>query len=179
MESRFDRSRMRFKPAALLFCVLLAACAAPQPPPVYLENANVLPLQLDDRFQFRKQQLFFNDPRAYVITASDTIRFLRLQKNYGAITSTDLDEVTGYSYSFFWRTSQRADVTVRFEYRQAALGNFVMAQERYYTDARGSFQSDFEVTGDEYFENGKVLAWRVLLIVDGNIVAFRQSFMWK
>lgn len=179
MESSFHRLRMRLKPAALLICICLAACATPQPPPVYLERANVLPLQLDDRFQFRKQQTFFNDPRTYVVTTSETVRFLRLQKNYGAVTYYDYDSVTGYTYSFFWRTSQRADVTVRFEYRQAALGNHVMAQERYYTDAKGSFQSDFEVTGNEYFENGKVLAWRVLLIVDGSIVAFRQSYMWK
>jgi len=179
MESSFHPRLMNFKPAALLSCLLLAACATPQPPPVTLERANVLPLQLDDRFQFRKQQTFFNDPRAYIPTTSETVRMIRLQKNYGAVTYYDYDAVTGYTYAFFWRTSQRADVTVRFEYRQAALGNFVMAQERYYTDARGSFRSDFDVLGNEYLENGKVLSWRVLLIVDGSIVAFRQSYMWK
>lgn len=171
---------MRLKFAALgLGAMLLAGCAARETPPVFLERANVLPLQLDDRFEFRKQQTFFNNPREYTFTRSDTVNFMRRQYNYGAVTFTDFDEVTGYFYAFFWRTSQRADVTVRFEYRQAALGNFVLAQERYYPEARGSFRSDFQVTGDDYFENGKVLAWRVLLIVDGSIVAFRQSFMWQ
>jgi len=170
---------MRWNPATLLVCLFLAGCATPEPPPVYLERANVLPLQLDDRFEFRKQQTFFNDPRTYVITPSETVRMIRLKKNFGAVTNYEIDAVTGFTYSFFWRTSQQADVTVRFEYRQAALGNFVMAQERYYPEARGSFQSDFAVVGDEYLENGKVLAWRVLLIVDGSIVAFRQSYMWK
>jgi hypothetical protein len=43
----------------------------------------------------------------------------------------------------------------------------------------GSRKSSFEVTGDEYLESGRVTAWRALLIVDGKIVALRQSYMWK
>jgi limonene-1,2-epoxide hydrolase len=160
-------------------CAVLAACAGPEKPAVFVERANVLPLDLNDNFQFRKQKLFFNDPRAYVPTKSETARFLRLQTNYGAVTPRDLDEITGSYFEFFWRTSDLADVTVRLEYRQAALGNHVIAQERYYPEAKGSYSSKFQVTGDEYLENGRVTAWRVLLIVDGRIVALNESFMWK
>jgi hypothetical protein len=102
-----------------------------------------------------------------------------MRLNYGVVTPRDYDEVTGDFYWFFWRARDRADVTVRLEYRQAALGDYVMAQERYYPNAFGSYKSDFRVTGDEYLEHGRVTEWRVLLIVDGRIVAFRQSFMWK
>lgn len=171
---------MKWIPAALLFGVLLSGCATRYQDAIYLERANVLPLALDDRFQFRKQQLFFNDPRGgYVPTQSETIRFLRMRTNYGAITKYDLDQITGNFYAFFWRARERADITVRFEYRQAGLNNFVKAQERYYPDARGSYESHFRVTGDEYLESGRVTAWRVLLIVDNQIVALKQSFMWK
>jgi len=164
--------------AAVLLSVLLAACAAP-PKPVYLEEAKPLPLEINSKFQFRKQDLFFNDPRKYVATQSETIRFLRMQTDYGVITPRDYDEVTGNFLSFFWRAQERADVTVRLEYRQAALGDYVIAQELYYPNASGSYRSDFRVTGDEYLEHGRVTEWRVLLIVKGRIVAFRQSFMWK
>lgn len=170
---------MKWNLAAVLACILLSACATRQENPVFLERANVLPLELNDDFEFRKQQLFFNDPRTYALTTSETVRVLRMQKNFGATTPRDIDEVTGNYFSFFWRTRQRADVTVRLEYRQAALSNFVLAQERYYPEALGSFQSDFQVTGDNYLENGRVTAWRALLIVDGRIVALSQSFMWK
>lgn len=165
--------------AALLACVFLGGCAAPEKPPTYLERANVLPLELDSRFVFRKQMLFFNDPRAYQTTQSEAMRFFRMRMNHGATTPRDMDEVTGNYLTFFWRANERADVTVRLEYRQTALGSYVMAQERYYPDAKGSYKSDFRVTGDEYLEHGRVSAWRVLLIVNGRIVAFRQSFMWK
>lgn len=165
--------------AAILTCGLLAACAGPEKAPVYLERANVLPLDINPRFTFRKQQLFFNDPRTYVATQSDTMRFFRMRLNYGAVTPRDIDEITGNFFSFFWRADERADVTVRLEYRQAALGDYVMAQERYYPEAKGSYRSDFRVTGDEYLEHGRVTEWRALLIINGRIVALRQSFMWK
>ena len=71
----------------------------------------------------------------------------------------------GNYYTFFWRTSQRADVTVRLEYRQSALGNYVMAMERYYPEAKGSYRSEFNTAGDEYLEFGRVTSWRVVLIV--------------
>jgi hypothetical protein len=165
--------------AAVLASVLLAACAAPEKRPVYLEKANVLPLQINDNFKFRKQDTFFNDPRHYVQTLSESMRFYRYRLNYGVVTPRDYDENTGNFYTFFWWAHERADVTVRLEYRQAALGDYVMAQERYYPNAHGSYKSEFRVTGDEYLEHGRVTEWRALLIVDGKIVAFRQSFMWK
>lgn len=164
--------------AALLASVLLVACATP-PKPVYLEQANVLPVQINDKFRFRKQQVFFNDPRHYTPTLSETMRFFRMRMNYGVVTSRDQDDVTGTFFTFFWWAHERAAVTVRLEYRQAALGDYVMAQELYYPDASGSYKSDFRVTGDDYLEHGKVTEWRALLIVDGRIVAFRNSFMWK
>ncbi len=165
--------------AAVLASVLLAACAGPEKPPVYLERANVLPLQINDKFKIRKQDTFFNDPRNYLMTQSEAMRFFRLRMNYGVVTPRDYDEVTGNFFTFFWWAHERADVTVRLEYRQAALGDYVMAQERYYPNASGSYKSNFRVTGDDYLEHGKVTEWRLLLIVEGRIVAFRQSFMWK
>jgi hypothetical protein len=54
-----------------------------------------------------------------------------------------------------------------------------MAQERFYPAARGSRRSTFQVVGDDFLENGRVSAWRILLVVDGRIVAFRQSYMWR
>ncbi len=170
---------MKWIPAALLLGAFLAACAGPEKSAVFVERANVLPLDLNDNFQFRKQKLFFNDPRAYAPTKSETARFLRLQTNYGAVTPRDIDEITGNYFEFFWRTGELADVTVRLEYRQAATGNFVLGQEIYHPEAKGSYSSKFQVTGDEYLESGRVTAWRALLIVDGRIVALNDSFMWK
>ena len=105
------------------------------------------------------------------------IEFERQRRTWGAIDSLEVSKRHGSYFTFFWRTSKDSDVTLRLEYRQAGLGNYVMAQERRYPEARGSHRSTFQVTGDEFLENGLVSAWRALLIVDGRIVALRQSSM--
>lgn len=157
----------------------MTSCAHREPKPVMLEEANVLPLVLDDAYEFRKARLFLNDPRSYEFTRSEPMAFHRRYLNWGAIDNYDFDERTGNYMDFYWRTSKRSDVTCRLEYRQANLGNTVLAQEIHYPNARGSYKSSFRVTGDDFIENGRVTAWRALLIVDGKIVALKQSFMWK
>jgi hypothetical protein len=107
------------------------------------------------------------------------INFERARRSFGAIDSTEMAQRYGNYYTIFWRNSTRSDVTLRLEYRQAGLGNFVMAKERSYPDTLGSHRSTFEVTGDEFLENGRVTAWRALLIVEGRIVALSQSYMWR
>lgn len=167
---------------SILLCVVLgiASCAAPETPANRLEKANVLPLALDDAYQFRKiQQTTVDNTVPHPATTSEASDFERARATWGAVNGWEIARRNGNYYNFFWRTSKKSDVTVRFEYRQAALDNYVMAQERYYPDTSGSHKSPFEVAGDDYLESGRVTSWRVLLIVEGRIVAFRQSFMWR
>ncbi|PWU06803.1 MAG: hypothetical protein C5B47_07040 [Verrucomicrobia bacterium] len=167
------------RPVFLIFLFLSLAGCATQPPVVELVNPKTLPLQLDDRFQLRKIIQFFNEPTYFPPTTSDTINFERFYYNYPAISQLEFDELRGNYTTVYWRTSVKANVTVRYEYYQAALSNHVQAMERYYPNASGSYRSEFNVLGSNYLEFGKPLAWRILLIVDKKIVAFRQSFLWK
>ena len=170
---------MRTSLAIALLSLCFSSCSTPPAPATKLERAAVLPLEINDKFQFRKiKQSFFNaDP--VPVTQSEPVLFERQRLAWGAVDRYQLEQRYGNYYTFFWRASERADVTVRLEYRQSALGNYVMAMERYYPQAKGSYISDFNTAGDEYLESGRVTSWRVLLIVDGRIVAFRQSFMWR
>ncbi len=164
----------------LAAALLLVGCAAPEGPANQLERANVLPLALDSDFQFRKvQQSLLDVTKPIPLTRSEAAIFERQRATWGAIDYLEAQRLSGNYYNFFWRAKETADVTVRFEYRQAGLRNYVMAKERYYPQTRGSRKSSFEVIGDEYLESGRVTAWRALLIVDGRIVAFRQSFLWR
>lgn len=162
-----------------LLSLALCSCATPPGPATKLEKANVLPLELNDKFQFRKTQLYLFNDMPQPETTSEPVLFERARMDWGVINYYEREMRYGNYFTFFWRTSQQADVTIRLEYRQAALGNHVMAQERYYPEARGSYKSQFTVTGDDYMEFGQVTSWRVVLIVDGRIVALRQSFMWR
>ena len=164
--------------------VVLAGCATPEGPATRLDKANILPLELNDDYQFRKilTSVFDPDLKEQRVSSAKTggvIDFERARRTWGAVGSLEVSKRFGSYFTFFWRTSRDSDVTLRLEYRQAGLGNYVMAQERYFPAARGSHRSTFQVTGDEFLENGLVSAWRALLIVDGRVVALRQSSMWR
>lgn len=163
---------------------VLAGCATSEGPATRLDKANVLPLALDDAYQFRKTLTSVFDPaileqQASGGNTSGVIEFERLRRTWGAVESFEVAKSHGSYFTFFWRTSKESDATLRLEYRQAGLGNFVMAQERFYPAARGSFRSTFQVAGDDFLENGRVSSWRVLLVVEGRVVALAQSYMWR
>ena len=144
-----------------------------------IDKANVLPLALDDAFQFRKQIIQLNDPQLNKPSADPMINFERSRINYGAVNGYERRARYGQYFKFLWRSTRKADLTVRFEYRQQNLGAYVQAKELTYKDAKGSFTSEFDVIGDQYHEDGKVCGWRVLLIENGKIVGLNQSFLWN
>src|SRR5579862_7856602 len=100
-----------------LVCLGAAPAIGKAPPETSrrrLVKADVLPLALDDRYQFRKVEEFLNEPRFNKPTVDQMVLFERQRANYGAITSLDHLEVRGHYYNFFWRTKQPGPVTVRF-----------------------------------------------------------------
>jgi hypothetical protein len=144
-----------------------------------IDKANVLPLALDDAFQFRKQIVMLNDPQINKTSFDPMINFERARVNYGALNGYERRARYGHYFKFFWRSGRKADLTVRFEYRQQNLGAFVQAKEYVVKDAKGSYMSEFDVIGDQYNEDGKVCGWRVLLIENGKVVGLNQSFLWN
>ena len=144
-----------------------------------IDKANVLPLALDDAFQFRKSIIQLNDPQLNKPSFDAMINFERTRVNYGALNSYERRARYGHYFKFFWRSNRKADLTLRFEYRQQNLGAYVQAKEINYKDAKGSFVSEFDVIGDQYTEDGQVCGWRALLIENGKIVALHQSFLWN
>ncbi|MEO8353645.1 MAG: hypothetical protein ABI680_18110, partial [Chthoniobacteraceae bacterium] len=134
-----------------------------------LEKATVFPLALDDAIEFRKTKTFLNDPKLWKPTYDRMIRFERERVNFGAVTQYDRRQRWGNYYTFMWRTKRRADLTVRFEFRQQNLGSHVQAKELHYPAAKGSLKSEFNVIGDDYEQDGQVTSWRAIIIEDGRI----------
>lgn len=163
----------------LLTSLALAATGICKELPRQLDKANVLPLALDDAFQFRKTKIFLNEPELIKPTTSEMISFERQRVNFGAVTQFDRQQRYGHYYTFYWRSSRKTDLTLRFEYRQQKLGSYVQAKEITYPAAKGTIQSQFQVIGDDYADEGKVTAWRAVLIENGRIVGMTQSFLWN
>ena len=182
----------------------MSVCAREAVEPQVLTKVTPVPVALDPDFQFRKTKLYFLGERAQKGKSKGTkaasanqggsapaksksssavqdasINFERQYRLFGAVTKLDQRERFGDYLDFFWRTKRAADVTVRLEYQQEKLHAHVQAQEISYRNARGTLQSEFKVIGDDYADNGRIIAWRCVLIVDGRIVAEDRSFLWR
>ena len=189
MLSRFDM-RMRFTWVVALLLGVSSVAGA---------DNKKFPVALSPDFQFRKTKIYTMDQnpsatgqktqgsdmskkgalsRSRSVEQEQSLNFERCYRLYGAVTGLDQRQRFGQYFNFFWRAKRPADVTVRFEYKQENLKAFVQAKERTYQNINGTNRSEFQVVGDEYLDDGAVLAWRCLLIEHGRIVAEKRSFLW-
>ena len=174
-----------------------------------LERVVPLPMALNRDFQFRKTKLYFltetapgqdkstldqnaptttkgggklsgTAPSSKTTTVQDaSIRFERQYRLFGAVTKLDQRERIGNYFDFIWKARRLADLTVRLEYKQEKLHSHIQAQEVYYPHARGMYKTAFKVVGDDYFDDGRVISWRCLLIENETIVAETRSYLWE
>ena len=198
---------MRFVAALLalssLTIVVPSQAARERVEPRVVEKISPLPVALSNDFEFRKTKLFFlsekppkpgqrarqssstlggksNSPGQKTATMQDApITFERQYRLFGAVTALDQRQRFGNYLDFYWRAKRPSDVTVRLEYRQEKLHEHVQAQEISYQNVRGTHKTEFKVIGDDYLDDGRVIAWRCLLIENGRIVAENRSFMWE
>lgn len=152
-----------------------------------LAKVTLLPTALDPDFQFRKTKLFtlgdlpgrkklnLGSPGVVKNPAIGAESAYRL---FGAVTELDKRRREGHYFDFFWRTKRDVPVTVRLEYQQDTLRSFTQAREVDYPSGKGSHKTAFAVIGDDYFNDGRIIAWRCLLIVGGRIVAEDRSYLW-
>jgi len=199
---------MKLGVVLLTLLPLASALGRTQEQPRLLDRVVPLPTALNEDFRFRKTKLYLltenapgqekssgtestqgktkggklssTAPSSKSTTVQDaSIRFERQYRLFGAVTKLDQRERTGNYFDFFWRARRAADLTVRLEYRQEKLHAHVQAQEISYSNARGNHKTEFKVVGDDYFDDGRVTAWRCLLIENGTIVAETHSYMWE
>ncbi|MGI9086607.1 MAG: hypothetical protein ACR2HH_02535 [Chthoniobacterales bacterium] len=170
---------------AVVFFAIASARAADQ----YRQVLKVepLPTALDHNFKFRKiKQYLLSDlvgpqkgPKfSSTIVRDPSIGFERSYRLFGAVTSLDQHLRYGDYLDFFWRARRPTEITVRFEYREEKLRAFIQAREVTYPRAKGSHKTSFAVIGEDFFADGRILAWRCLLVEQGRIVAETRSYLW-
>jgi hypothetical protein len=163
----------------LLTALVLSATGLCSDNPKLLEKVNVLPLALDDSFQFRKTLSFLYDPLLRKPTPDPMVNFMWQRMDYGSVSYEDHRQRYGHYLTFWWRSKRKANLTLRLEYRQQNIGSMVQARELYYNGVKGTVKSEFSVIGDDYEEDGRITGWRALLIENGKIVGLNASFLWN
>src|SRR6266481_3668383 len=163
------------------FGFILALSASGKPPleePKIVEKVTPLPVAFDKDFEFRKTKLFFLSEKGQPTSGSarqttSTLHSKSTSPSQKTATLQDAPITFERQYRLF------GDVTVRLEYRQEKLHEHVQGQEITYRNVRGTHKTEFKVIGDDYFDDGRVIAWRCLLIANGRIVAENRSFLWE
>jgi hypothetical protein len=193
----------------VLTLAVMSAFARTRPQARVIERVVPLPVALNDDFEIRKTKLYLltetapgqekasstdqtvqnasksgkmtsTAPSSKSTTVQDaSIRFERQYRLFGAVTKLDVRERVGNYFDFFWKAKRSANLTVRLEYRQEKLHAHVQAQEVSYPEARGNYKTEFKVVGDDYFDDGRVIAWRCCIVENGRIVAEKHSYLWE
>ncbi len=128
---------------------------------------------------FTKVKIYRLNPTANINAVDPSIPFEQKHLLHGAVSRAEQDARGGNYYTFFWKVDDRSQpVKLRFEYRQSTTRSAVKQQVIEIAEVKSSNVTKFQITGDEYQTNGKVLAWRAILVQGGKEIATTQSFMW-
>ena len=145
-----------------LLCLFLGACAG-TPDPLVVKQ-----------FQLRDQE---RDSTAEPMARMEKERRLR-----GAVSMAERRDRLGQYYTLLWHDPAGAgsgSAEVVLEYRQGGSASRVKRMSQSFPAADPSGTASFAVIGDDYFKNGRVLAWRASLTRAGRVIAVRKSYLWN
>lgn len=150
----------RFIP--FLTALVLGACAGPP------ETLVVKQFLLRDQKQERAE-----DPM---------VGMEKARRLHGAVSMEERRQRLGQYYTLVWRDPDgvgKGTVEVVFEYQQGATASRVKRMTKSFPADTAEGIADFAVIGDDYFQGGKVLAWRASVTRGGRELASRQSYLWR
>ncbi len=108
------------------------------------------------------------------------VRMEKARRLSGAVSMEERRSRLGQYYTMSWNDAARAgEVSVIFQYQQGATASLVKRMVRNFPAADSCGKAEFAIIGDDYFKNGRVLAWKATLQRGGKIIATRQSYLWQ
>lgn len=146
----------------LIAVSLLTACAGPR-------EALVV-----KQFQLRDQVI---DPNSDPMVRMDKERRL-----HGAVSMAERRDRLGQYYTLLWSDPAgvgQGKAEVVFQYQQGATASLVKRMVKSFPASDVEGTAEFAVIGENYFKNGRVLAWKATLHRGNKIIATRQSYLWQ
>lgn len=112
-------------------------------------------------------------------TDDPMVRHEKARRLYGAVSMAERRQRLGQYYTILWNADPAAEKEIRFEYLQGKSGSRVKNMQRDIVPGTSSGEVEFAVIGDDYFDNGRVLAWKCSLVSNGEVIATEQSYLWE
>ena len=110
------------------------------------------------------------------------VRMEKQRRLRGAVSMEERRQRLGQYYTVRWNDPAGAgqgDVKVVFLYQQGATASRVKRMTRSFSSSSTSGAADFAIIGDDYFNGGKVLAWKAVVTRGDRELASRQSYLWQ
>ena len=125
-----------------------------------------------------KVKYFHLNPETRVRTYDRMISFDQNYYRHGAVTNEQLREKIGHYYSVFWRTDDRtAEAKLRMDYRHQQSGPKVYSFDVDVDEIKRRNVTKFAVVGSDYQKLGPVTAWKITLLLNGEVVGENKSFL--
>jgi len=110
------------------------------------------------------------------------IRMEKERRLRGAVSMEERRERLGQYYTLLWHDPDGADpgaVEVVFQYQQGATASRVKRLTKTFAASAVAGSAEFAVIGENYFDGGKVLAWKATVLRGKRVLATRQSYLWQ
>lgn len=110
------------------------------------------------------------------------VRMEKERRLLGAVSMEERRQRLGQYYTLLWSDPAGAGqgpVEVVFQYQQGASASRVKRMTKNFPADAAEGIADFAVIGDDYFTNGRVLAWQASVLRGGRELASRRSFLWR
>lgn len=100
----------------------------------------------------------------------------------GAVSMEERRARLGQYYTLVWDDPEgvgQGDARLVFQYQQGASASRVKQMVRDFPASDSQGVTEFAVIGEDYFKNGRVLAWKASLQRGSRVIATRQSYLWQ
>lgn len=110
------------------------------------------------------------------------VRGEQQKRFYGAVTRKERLERVGQYYMVTWNLPEEVQTSaakIVFRYRLASTASKEYTREILIPVGQRKGEVEFKHVGSEYTGYGRVVAWKMDLIVGGAIYASKESYMWE
>ena len=109
------------------------------------------------------------------------VRQEKLRRLYGAVSLEERKGRLGQYYTALWSAPESVgqDRSIILYYQQGGSGSLIKTMRRDLPRSSTEGKEEFAVIGNDYFDNGRVLTWKMDLVVGGQTIASKQSYLWE
>jgi len=110
------------------------------------------------------------------------VRNEKLRRLHGAVSMEERRQRLGQYFTVLWEDPGgvgNGEPELVFEYQQGGTASLIKRMVRRFEPSQPAGVAEFSVIGDDYFNNGRVLTWKVTLRRGTRVIATRQSYLWQ